>query len=61
MNPVTTWHLLQVNPKNAVFKKTYWFPTPEDPEDPRHHAPSQHRILKEEQISRIIKKHCNDT
>ena len=58
---MTTWHLLQDNPENAVlhvssltksckaedFKKNYWFPIPEDPGDPQQHMPIQKRILKE--------------
>ena len=61
IDPVTTWHLLQDNPKNAAyyasslikstkpedFKENYWFPTPEDPGDPQHHTPIQKRILSE--------------
>ena len=49
IDPVTTWHLLQDNPKNAAFyvsslinsskpedfKENYWFPTPEDPGVPQ--------------------------
>ena len=58
---MTTWHLLQDNPKNAAyyasglikstkpedFKESYWLPTPEDPGDPRHLTPIQKRILSE--------------
>ena len=61
IDPVTTWHLLQDDPENAAFhvssliksskpedlKENYWFPTPEDPGDPRHHTPIQKRILEE--------------
>ena len=59
IDPVTTWHLLQDIPENAVhyasslikstktedFKENYWFPTPEDPGDPQHDTPIQKRIL----------------
>ena len=52
VDPVSTWQLLQKNPEIAPHyasslikstkpkdvKKNYWFPTPEDPEDPQHHA-----------------------
>ena len=55
IDPVTTWHLLQAIPENAAhdgsslikstkpedIKENYWFPTPEDPGDPRHHTPIQ--------------------
>ena len=61
IDPVTTWHLLQDDPENAAFnvgslnkfskpedfKENYWFPTPEDPGDPRQHTPIQKRILEE--------------
>ena len=61
VDPVTTWHLLQENPENAVYyasslikfarfdedKENYWFPNPEDPGDPQSHTPIQQRILKE--------------
>ena len=61
IDPVTTWHLLQDNPKNVAFyasslikcsepeefKENYWFPTPEDTGDPQHHTPIQKKILKE--------------
>ena len=60
-DPVTAWHLLQDNHKNAVFyasslikstypenfKNNYWFPTPEGPGDPQYHTLIQKRILKE--------------
>ena len=58
---MTTWHLLQDNPENAVlhvssltksckaedFQKNYWFAIPEDPGDPQQRMPIQKRILKE--------------
>ena len=58
---MTTWHLLQDNPKKATYyasrliksaktdedKENYWFPTPEDPGDPQIHTPIQRRILTE--------------
>ena len=61
IDPVTTWHLLQDNPENAVYyasslikspktegnSENYWFPTPEQPGDPQTHTPIQQRILKE--------------
>ena len=61
IDPVTIWHILQVNPGNAAyyarrliestkpedFVENYWLPTPEDPGDPRHHTPIQKRILSE--------------
>ena len=61
IDPMTTWHLLQDNPKNAACyasslikspkaeddKENYWFPTPENPGDPQLHTPIQQRILKE--------------
>ena len=33
--------------KPEDFKENYWFPTPEDPGDPRQHTPIQKRILEE--------------
>ena len=61
IDPVTTCHLLQDNPENAAhyasslikstkpedLKENYWFPTPEDPGDPQHHALIQKQILSE--------------
>ena len=34
-----------INPED--FKENYWFPTPEDPEDPQQHTPIQKRSLSE--------------
>ena len=61
IDPVTTWHLLKVNPENAAYyasslikspktsddSENYWFPTPEEPGDPQTHTPIQQRILRE--------------
>ena len=61
IDPVTTWHLLHNNPKNAAFyasslikspktsddSENYWFLTPEEPGNPQTHTPLQQRILKE--------------
>ena len=61
VDPVTTWHLIRDNPKNAAFyagsliksnksddfKENYWFPTPENPENPQLHTPIQQQTVNE--------------
>ena len=61
IDPVTTWNLLQDNPKNGAYyasklikspktdedSEHCCFPTPEEPGDPQTHTPIQQRILRE--------------
>ena len=70
IDPVTTWQLLQDDPENAAFyvssliksskpeafKENYWFPTPEDPGDPRQHTPIQKRKPEEKRNLQKLEK-----
>ena len=61
VDPISTWHLLQNDQKQAVHyvssliktnksphnSENYWFPTPENPGNPDEHTPIQKRILRE--------------
>ena len=61
IDPASTWHFLQQDQgqtahyvtsliktnKNPQNQEIYWFPTPENPGNPKKHTPIQRRILRE--------------
>ena len=47
IDPVTTWHLLQDNPKNAAYYASSLIKSPKTEDSKEKHTPIQKRILSE--------------
>ena len=70
IDPVTTWHLLQDNPKDAAhyasslneptkpedFTENYWFPTSKDLGNPQYHTAFPKRIFSELSGLQVLRK-----